>query len=110
LNGLLYFVGYDAVHGKELWVSDGTVAGTHLLVDINPGPADSFHAVIETLDAVGGFLCFAADDGSHGIEPWRTDGTSLGTTLLSDVSPGPASSSPFGFVPFQTGVLFSANG
>lgn len=27
----------DAVHGPELWVSDGTAAGTHLLLDIVPG-------------------------------------------------------------------------
>src|SRR5262245_9223246 len=33
----LYFVAEDAMHGRELWKSDGTATGTMLLKDINPG-------------------------------------------------------------------------
>ena len=33
--------GNDGVAGKELWISNGTTAGTQLLADINPGPGDS---------------------------------------------------------------------
>jgi ELWxxDGT repeat protein len=36
-NGKLFFAGTDAAHGRELWVSDGTVEGTMLALDINPG-------------------------------------------------------------------------
>ncbi|HEX3079274.1 MAG TPA: hypothetical protein VHQ04_02380, partial [Puia sp.] len=38
-NGKIYCSATDNSHGSELWISDGTSAGTHLLVDINPGPA-----------------------------------------------------------------------
>lgn len=30
------FIGNDGVHGEELWITDGTAAGTRLLKDINP--------------------------------------------------------------------------
>jgi ELWxxDGT repeat protein len=36
-DGLMYFVAPDPQHGRELWVSDGTSAGTHIVVDLNPG-------------------------------------------------------------------------
>jgi len=34
----LYFSFFDAEHGNELWVSDGTEEGTHIVKDIVPGP------------------------------------------------------------------------
>ena len=37
----LYFSGFDAGVGYELWRSDGTKAGTHVIKDINPGRAPS---------------------------------------------------------------------
>ena len=38
---------------------------------------------------MGGNLYFTADDGVHGRELWRTDGTSVGTAMLGDLTPGP---------------------
>jgi ELWxxDGT repeat protein len=40
-GGYYYFRGYDDDHGYETWVSDGTPAGTMMLVDTNPGPDPS---------------------------------------------------------------------
>src|SRR5262249_56556017 len=37
VNGKLYFAGDDGKNGTELWVSDGTTAGTSLVKDINTG-------------------------------------------------------------------------
>jgi ELWxxDGT repeat protein len=91
LDGALFFVAADPEHGSELWRTDGTAAGTALVIDLNPGP-DS--ALISGLTAVNGRLYFAADDGEHGIELWTSDGTAAGTRRVSDIAPGPYSSSP----------------
>jgi ELWxxDGT repeat protein len=50
------------------------------------------------LAVVNGRLVFGADDGLHGYEPWVTDGTTAGTTLLKDIEPGPSGGSRFDLV------------
>lgn len=65
-NGRLYFTGADPVHGAELWESDGTVAGTHLVWDVNPGPVGSDPT---ELLPIGNMLYFRAT-GPEGTELW----------------------------------------
>jgi len=48
LNGVFYFTADDGIHGRELFASDGTANGTHLVKDINPGPASSIFAFTMT--------------------------------------------------------------
>jgi ELWxxDGT repeat protein len=50
---------------------------------------------------------FAASDHEHGKEPWITDGTAGGTSLLKDVAPGGDSSSPSQFTPVGSVVYFA---
>ncbi|MDQ6523844.1 Ig-like domain repeat protein [Nocardioides sp. LHD-245] len=78
-------------YGAEPWVSDGTVAGTHLLVDITPGPGGSG---ADEFVQVGSLLLFHAEAPGLGDELWATDGTTDGTRLVKDLWPGAASSSP----------------
>ena len=102
----------DGVHGRELWRSDGTAATTALLADIRPGPESG--SVASSLDPhssgrAGPNALFAADDGVHGTELWRTDGTGAGTNLVADLVPGPLGSGPFGFVSLGATAFFTAD-
>ena len=89
VNGTLFFVAQEGVHGRELWKSDGTEAGTVLVKDINPGSASAFpRQHIGNLTAVGKTLFFAADDGVHGEQLWKSDGTKAGTVLVKAIGSG----------------------
>jgi ELWxxDGT repeat protein len=103
VNGTLFFVADDGTNGRELWKSDGTDAGTVMVRDIlTPlSAAGTRNALSLTqgigsnpleLQNVGGTLYFYANDGAHGIEPWRSDGTSAGTFMIKDINYGTNSS------------------
>jgi ELWxxDGT repeat protein len=109
-RGQLYFDSYHPVTGRELWVSNGTAAGTHLLRNMAPETRTQPSAP-QHFFAFGGQLYFTADDGVYGRELWRSDGTDGGTQLVADVNPGVASSDPL--TPFILGTklyFFAKNG
>lgn len=79
-------------HGRELWITDGTTAGTSLVKDIAPGISGSLPQSITDLGT--GLAVFSASDSSNiGRELWVTDGTSAGTSLLKNISPAAYTSS-----------------
>ncbi len=84
-EGRVFFCGTDRERGSELWVSDGTRAGTHRLKDIWPGPNSSAPYGFMT---VGTRVLFWANDGIHGDVLWATDGTEAGTTVFERASAG----------------------
>jgi ELWxxDGT repeat protein len=91
----------------ELWATDGTASGTHLVKDINPGPESSTPRAGVVLGAT---LFFWADDGTHGAELWVTDGSAAGTHLVKDCYPGSNDSAtlPPGGVAFGGKLFFTA--
>lgn len=100
-NNAIYFSAVDGVHGRELWKSDGTEAGTVMVKDIRPGSGGSDP---EWLAVSNGVLYFSANDGVNGGELWRSDGTEAGTVMVTDLTPNNNT------YPFQltdvNGVLF----
>ncbi|MBB3042284.1 hypothetical protein [Nocardioides soli] len=76
-QGYTYFFADDDVHGRELWRSDGTAAGTTLFADLTPGDASSdttFGAGPTEMVATRNRLYFLT--GSIPYTLWYTDGTS----------------------------------
>ena len=106
INGVLYFQANNGVKGTELWKSDGTVVGTKMVKDINPG--DSSNPGL--LTNVNGTLYFRATTAANGDELWKSDGTVAGTKLVKDVYPGTNSSFADELVNVNGTLYFVANG
>jgi ELWxxDGT repeat protein len=89
----------------------GAQAGTLRVTDLNPGSASATPLKSFSLLALEdhGLLLFAASDGVHGVEPWVTDGTEAGTSLVADLNSGASSSLAGGFRRFGAHVFFSAD-
>jgi ELWxxDGT repeat protein len=84
VNSKVFFTADDAVHGTELWVTDGTEPGTVLVKDINPGVERSLPFGLVSFDNK---LFFWADDGVSGVSLWQSDGSDAGTTLVKSFNP-----------------------
>lgn len=105
-GALTYFIANDTLHGRELWVTDGTEAGTHLTKDIFAG---NTNGNISNLTDVNGTLFFVANDGVHGNELWKSNGTAAGTVMVKDIYLSSFSSSPNWLVSFKGQLYFSAD-
>ena len=101
----LFFTATNTANGDELYITDGTEAGTKMVKDINPGSSD---ASPRYLVALNGKLYFQADDGSHGVELWESDGTEAGTKMVADIYVGAESSAPDMLTILGGKVLFRA--
>lgn len=75
-----------------LWSSDGTAAGTSI-VDTVPPPLNYVGDLVRGLRSSSGILYYQRYDAATGFELWSHNG--LASTLVADISPGPASSEPF---------------
>lgn len=97
-----------AIHadlGSELWITDGTGAGTVLVKDIWPGAGNGQP---RDFTRVGALMLFVANDGSSGEELWRTDGTAAGTVRVADLRAGSDGSMPYGLVACNGRLFFGA--
>lgn len=100
LGGTLVFAADNGATGLELFRSDGTSAGTNLIVDLWPGNIGSLADIPlfpPLVVSAAGKLYFSADDGQTGEEVWQTDGTAPGTVQTADTNPGAANFNPQGF-------------
>ncbi|MCR9246835.1 MAG: hypothetical protein NXI31_17520 [bacterium] len=101
----VFFSASSLGSGYELWMTDGTSAGTTMVKEINPGIGSSN---VADMIAVRDRVFFAASDGSTGIELWVSDGTAAGTTQVSDINLGVLSSTPEPLASLNGLVYFTA--
>ncbi|MEO7490497.1 MAG: ELWxxDGT repeat protein, partial [Ferruginibacter sp.] len=102
LNGKFYFNADDGIHGAELFTSDGTADGTHLVKDINPGEASSLPINITTS---GGKLYFLTiNNATYSSTLWVSDGTEVGTVPVANLPT--ASAGSFSNLTDVSGSLF----
>jgi ELWxxDGT repeat protein len=87
-QGKLFFGTSHMTLGDELWMSDGTEAGTQIVKDIFVADPDYQGAMPDALTVAGDTLFFAAIHPDTGRELWATDGTEAGTRLVKDINPG----------------------
>lgn len=115
INGVLYFSATDGAHGYELWKSDGTERGTFMVKDIRNGNQSGlqygnlqYYTFGQEFTAINDILYFNANDGVHGFELWRSDGTESGTFMIKDIY---SSSNSFArqFVLLNNKIYFIAN-
>ncbi len=83
INGVAYYTGLDATNPNStyLWRTDGTLAGTRRVVDLNPGQMSVVRA--DTLTKVGDRVVFIAEQFYQDPELWGSDGTAAGTQKLT---------------------------
>lgn len=84
-KGPIYFTGTTAANGLGLYKSNGTVAGTILVKELNSidMTQNNNYAYEGPVTANGIFYFGAKDDASPGIKLWRSDGTPNGTYVLN---------------------------
>ena len=100
-DSIVYFNSYNTYSINQVYKSDGTRTGTK--------------AILGLVSSSGFYLYqnkvyFTASDGTHGIEPYVTNGSAdgNGTILLGDIFAGKASSDAFGFTGYNGRVYFGA--
>ena len=91
--------GHGFQGGTELWVTDGTSAGTSKVLTFSSSFFFfDYNALSITSLGDGRAIFSSPDDGVYGRELWVTDGTPEGTSLVTDINGGVASSTPYGFI------------
>ncbi|MFH0761630.1 MAG: ELWxxDGT repeat protein [Bacteroidota bacterium] len=102
-NNKLYLEVVNGDPVTELWVTNGTDAGTALLKSINANGNSHMTGFTE----MNGSLYFAANDGTNGTELWKSNGIPMGTLMLKDIN-GSGDSDPANLTVFKDKLYFSA--
>lgn len=80
LGGIGDDLAFSPWPGDELWITDGTVAGTRMAV--------SLPVRVGSTRTVGDLLYFTSEPDAASPALWRTDGTAKGTIELASFAPG----------------------
>jgi ELWxxDGT repeat protein len=80
-GGAVYFLANDAQHGREVWRTDGTPAGTAMVADLVPGAAGSVEPEYPSWMILGALGNGVVGISGRGIVV--SDGTPAGSSLLT---------------------------
>jgi ELWxxDGT repeat protein len=83
-----------------IWTTDGTPGGTTLNI-----PLSSFRTSVAV---TAGAFYFFGGDAVHGLEPWKSDGTAAGTSMIKEIRSGTASYTT-AIAPTASGAVFFAD-
>lgn len=89
--------------GSDLWSSDGTTGGTGVLLENAPVWQPDTGFVV-----IGNRVYFSGNDGIHGEELWRTDGSAASTVMVADLTGDSGGSAPNHLVRTGDRLFFSA--
>ena len=104
LNNTLFFSADDGVHGTELWTTNGTTAGTGLVINLRADGNGIFYGGSPlNMIVYKNKVYFTASDDTHGAELFSSDGTAAGTQMVKDMQPGAEGSVP------QRSVIYNGN-
>ncbi len=86
----------DSITNHQLWVTDGTRAGTEPLTSAATSEAIALDGPTPAGLPLGELVLFVASSPGHALSLWASDGTTAGTRPLQEPSPRTAGSDPSG--------------
>jgi ELWxxDGT repeat protein len=88
MDGFILYLSGDPNNGQQLWRSDGTLAGTEMVMDMGPGVQSSQLSQDIVMTRVGDRAIFQSENSRSGPQLWSSDGTVHGTVpLISTPTP-----------------------
>lgn len=106
-DGKVYFPAQDPAHGYELWRTDGTAAGTQLVLDALPGPEGGALHDLRQPCVVGTSLYFLARTSPFSYEYlWRLGQGEEAPVRLLDGYQGEWQGNAFNLAPWNSELAF----
>ena len=109
--GDLIFYQVLTLRTEELWAFNHTlpvsVNNPHMVKDVYSGANNGISGDCEDMLVVNNTLFFRGNDGSNGVELWKSDGTSSGTVMVKDLNSGSGSSNPSDFTTANDKLFFT---
>src|SRR5256885_1924875 len=101
-----FFLFYAAAANFMFFIPALHTDAQTMVKDIRPGAGDSNPS---GLTDVNGTLYFSVDDGTDGIELWKSDGSAGGTMLVKDIMAGINGSGPSSLTNMNGTLYFTAS-
>jgi ELWxxDGT repeat protein len=83
-------------------------APAYMVRDLNTAAVEESDSAPLRFVTRDGVAYFTADDGLHGTELWRSDGSAAGTRMVADIDPGSGSSNPRDLTVIGDAIWFRA--